>query len=404
MRNFYTYVGPGNQRLHGFERQYKKARLRKQGFTTKGEAEAELRRMMDDVDATERGEVRTKPTTAQEALNIYKRNLEVRAKDKDYQYGHNVRSNCKVLQEFVDRFGSTRLIRECTETDLREFYQMLCFRPTLSQNSAAVFVGRVQGMLKAAQKAKPDLVNWLRPTLSVKRKTEFERRVVEPWEYRKLVMTLLDPPLAPSRRAERNALWRDAADVVQLLRMTGGRLNEIVRIKLNQFQWEKSYVRLYASKTENERDIPLWNCVRDVVNLRIRDGLTNDGLLFPRSRTMTFDHAIARACRKAGSLAKLSYGQANGFTAHSLRHTFITDLMEKTGNDAGTVMKYSGHKTLESFSIYLHSTEQGRLLAIQAMEIVGDLLGGFEGRGGRKGQEGVKTESPNLLQTKEVAV
>ena len=156
--------------------------------------------------------------------------------------------------------------------------------------------------------------------------------------------------------------------------------------------------------TENERDIPLWNCVRDVVNLRIRDGLTDDALLFPRSRTMTFDHAIARACRKAGSLAKLSYGQANGFTAHSLRHTFITDLMEKTGNDAGTVMKYSGHKTLESFSIYLHSTEQGRLLAIQAMEIVGDLLGGFEGRGGLKGQEGVKTESSNLLQTKEVAV
>jgi hypothetical protein len=38
------------------------------------------------------------------------------------------------------------------------------------------------------------------------------------------------------------------------------------------------------------------------------------------------------------------------------------------------------------------------------MEIVGDLLGGFEGRGGLKGQEGVKTESSNLLQTQEVAV
>jgi hypothetical protein len=229
MRNFYTYTGPSNQRLHGFERRYKGVQLRKRGFTSKGEAEAELRRMMDDIDATERGEVRIKPTTAQEALNIYKRNLEVRAKDKDYQYAHNVRSNCKVIQEFVDRFGPTRLIRECTETDLREFYQMLCFRPTLSQNSAGAFVGRVQGMLKAAQKAKPDLVNWLRPTLTVKRKTEFERRVVEPWEYCKLVLTLLHPPLAPSRRAERNALWRDAGDAIQLLRMTGGRLNEIAQ-------------------------------------------------------------------------------------------------------------------------------------------------------------------------------
>ena len=60
-------------------------------------------------------------------------------------------------------------------------------------------------------------------------------------------------------------------------------------------------------------------------------------------------------------------------------------------------MKYSGHKTLESFSIYLHP-------ATQAMEIVGDLLGGFEGRGGLQGQQGLKPESSNLLQTQDVAV
>jgi len=187
-------------------------------------------------------------------------------------------------------------------------------------------------------------------------------------------------------------------------RRTGGRLNEILRIKLNQFYWDKGYVRLYASKTENERDIPLWNCIRDVVNRRIREGLTDDVLLFPRAKTATFDNAIARACRKAAKLAKLKYGQADGFTAHSLRHTFITDLMEKTGNDAGTVMKYSGHKTLESFSIYLHPTERGRILATQAMESVGLLLGGFEGQEGKEGQLGLNTESAKSLQTQEVAV
>jgi len=89
-------------------------------------------------------------------------------------------------------------------------------------------------MLKAAQKAKPDLINWLRPTLKVNRTPEFEHRVVELTEYATLVHTLLNPPLAPSRRSERNKLWGDAADVVQLLRLTGGRLNEIVRIRLDQ--------------------------------------------------------------------------------------------------------------------------------------------------------------------------
>ena len=105
---------------------------------------------MVDIDAVERGEIRTKPTTCQDALNIYRRNLEVRAKDKGYQYTHNLRSNCKIIQEFIDRFGSDRLVREITETDLREFYQTLCFR--VSKNSAGAHIGRVQGMLKTAQK------------------------------------------------------------------------------------------------------------------------------------------------------------------------------------------------------------------------------------------------------------
>ena len=404
VKNFYQYVGPNGQTLHGYERLYKGFRLRKKGFTTKTEAERHLRQGLNDIDAEERGEIRAKPTIAQEALAIYRRNLEVRARDKGYQYAHNVKSNCKIIQEFVDYFGSNRLIRECTETDLREFYQILCFRPTLSKNSAGVFIGRIQGMLKAAQKAKPDLVNWLRPTLKVNRIPEFERRVVEPWEYATLVKILLDPPLAPSRRAERNALWREAADVVQLLRMTGARFNEILRMKLDQFMWSKDKLRLCATKTENQRDLPIWNCVRDVVQRRIKDGLTDEEYLFPRARVATFDNAIARACRKAAKLAKLSYGQANGFTCHSFRHTFVTDMMEATNNDVALVMSYSGHKSMESFKIYLHPTQQGRILSNQRMDAVGDFLGTFLGQKGDVGQSGETAVAVNSLTDKEVAV
>ncbi|MCU1267203.1 MAG: integrase family protein [Acidobacteria bacterium] len=403
MRNFYSYNNPSGQKLHGYERRYQTHQLRKKGFISRAEAESHLRQAMSDIDAEVRGEVRSKPTTAQDALNIYRRNLDVRAKDKDYQFAHNVKSNCKIVQEFVDRFGPNRLVREVTETDLREFYQLLCFRPTLSKNSAAVHIGRIQGMLKAAQKAKPDLVNWLRPTLTVRRKTKFERRVVEPWEYARLVNTLLSPPLAPSRRVERASLWRDAGDAVQLLRMTGGRLNEVLRMKLDQFSWSKGIVRLNASKTENQRDLPLWDCIYDVVQRRIHEGLTSN-YVFPRARVATFDNAIARACRKAARLAKLNYGQANGFTCHSLRHTFITDLMEKTNNDAGTVMKYSGHKTLESFSGYLHSTEQGSILAMQAMKDVALILRSFENVGHIQNVENVAGVDANSLPNKQVAV
>jgi integrase len=103
-------------------------------------------------------------------------------------------------------------------------------------------------------------------------------------------------------------------------------------------------------------------------------------------------------------VAKLDYGQENGFTCHSLRHTFITDLMEKTGGDAGTVMAYSGHKSLESFSNYLHPTEKGCKLAIQALENVALFLRSFEGQEGNQGQEGQKKDSVKPLQSQELAV
>lgn len=403
MRNFYQYKGSQNQTFHGYLRRYKGHRLQKKGFTSRSEAEKHLRNALNDIDAEERGEIRCKATTAQEAFDIYRRKLDIRGRDKAQQYRHNVNSNCKVVKEFVDRFGPDRLIRECTEEDLREFYQILCFRKTLNQNSAAVFIGRVQGMLKAAQAKKPDLINWRWPKLTVKRKTEFERRYVEMDEYKTLVDVLLDPPLAPSRRQERNSLWRDAGDAMQLLRQTGGRFNEILRIRLDQFHWSKGEVTLEATKTENERDIPLWGTIREIVQGRIREGLTDDVYVFPRASIETFDNAIGRAYRKAAKIAKVNYGREDGFTAHSLRHTFITHLMEITGNDAGTVMKYSGHKTLESFSIYLRPTQNGRILATQGMKSVGHFLGTFSMQAGNAGAAGTEIESVKPLKEQQVA-
>lgn len=389
-----------------YSRRYKKRRLRRKGFATKAEAEAQLRKAMNDVDAEERGEVRTAPTTCGEALKIYRRKLEVRAKDKPHGYGANIAWYCQVLQEFVDSFGPSRQVRAITETDLREFYQTLCFR--MARNSARANVARLQGMLKAAQEARPDLVNWLRPKLRMKDKTEYERRVVEPSEYAALVKALLNPSPTSNHYAAikanrlRKPLWRDAADCVQLLRLTGGRLNEVLRMTLEQFDWSKGIVKLFASKTEDERDLPITDGIRNIVQSRIREGLT-DNYVFPRARVATFDNNIARVCREAAKQAKLNYGQKNGFTLHSLRHTFITDLLRQTNNDVGTVMRYSGHKSLKAFSKYLHPSDEGCKLAMQALEKVGRFLAALEGKDGQQGLERDEIEAAKLLEMKEVS-
>jgi integrase len=382
-KNFYQYIGPGNQMLYGYERQYNGKQLRKKGFTLKSAADKHLRQAMDDIDEAARGNPRLKPTSAQEALEIYKHALEVKARTKSNSYARNNKYKCGVIQEFVDQFGKTRPIRECTHIDLLEFYQTLCFRTGLEKNSAGTLMGAIKGMIKAAQETKADLANWQRPKLKTSTDSKYERRVVEPWEYATLVKILLDPPFIPSprRRAERKSTWRDAADAVQLLRLCGGRLNEVIRVKLDQFLWRKGKFILEATKTENKRDIPLWDPIKDVVQQRIREGLTDDEYLFARAAKSpkSFDTIISHACLDAGKAAKLSYGRANGFTCHSLRHTFITEMMKATDRDIALVMSWSGHRSLESFKIYLHPTEEGRILGAQHTASVADFLRTFKG-------------------------
>jgi hypothetical protein len=67
-------------------------------------------------------------------------------------------------------------------------------------------------------------------------------------------------------------------------------------------------------------------------------------------------------------------------------------------------MKYSGHKTLESFSKYIHPTDEGRIVSMQALDNVDGILtdpGGAESVGS---VESVEKRAGKPLQNKEVAV
>jgi hypothetical protein len=65
-------------------------------------------------------------------------------------------------------------------------------------------------------------------------------------------------------------------------------------------------------------------------------------------------------------------------------------MMEASGNNVALVMSYSGHKSLESFKIYLHAPTQGCIATDQRIESVGLFLATFAGtKGWRKLREQV---------------
>jgi hypothetical protein len=71
-KRFYQYTPPKRPqsgKLWGYRRVHMGDVLRKQGFSTKAEAEAHLRSAMNEIDDAARGIVRTKPTTMHDALD-----------------------------------------------------------------------------------------------------------------------------------------------------------------------------------------------------------------------------------------------------------------------------------------------------------------------------------------------
>jgi hypothetical protein len=79
-------------------------------------------------------------------------------------------------------------------------------------------------------------------------------------------------------------------------------------------------------------------------------------------------------------------------------------MMEASGNNVALVMSYSGHKSLESFNIYLHAPEQGCILTDQRIESVGLFLASFSGMEGTSGISGTVDEAVKPVETKQVAV
>jgi integrase len=375
-KRFYQYDTPG-AKFWAYRRVYKGKLLRRKGFSTKSEAEAHLRTAMSDMDALERGEVRVKPTTMQDALDLYTRKQDVRSVEKSYAYGVHAKATVKRLQEFVDQFGPKRLVREVTAEDIKEW--MHDHTQRASQSTACTYVGRLMGMLKYAHRTKADLHNWMPPEVKYEKKVLHSGRILDTNEYEKLVLALLNPQRVTkvNFRAfrQRAELWREAGDAVRLLRNTGGRLNEVLRLKWTQVNLAGKTVTLYASKTERERTVPVSSAIVDLLKARKQHNLASDLHVFARAVANEFDRQIARACRQAARQTGIAYGRfdGKGFTLHSLRHTYITHLLA-SGVDAPTVMEYSGHKSYQSFSVYLHKTDMGEKRACLTLEAVDHLL------------------------------
>jgi site-specific recombinase XerD len=80
------------------------------------------------------------------------------------------------------------------------------------------------------------------------------------------------------------------------------------------------------------------------------------------------DRSIQHAIRK--SMIEAGFEKYK-FSAHSLRHTFATHLLDN-GNDIHTIKELLGHSKIETTMIYLHLTKQKREKLISPLDSLMD--------------------------------
>lgn len=147
---------------------------------------------------------------------------------------------------------------------------------------------------------------------------------------------------------------RDRA-LLELAYATGGRVSELVGLKLPDVLYEDGLARIFG-KGSKQRVVPVGRRALGAVALYVReirprfDKGKGRGVLFLNARGTPLTRVgawtiIRRAARQAGITKRV--------TPHTLRHTFATHLLEG-GADLRAVQEMLGHVDLSTTQLYTH--------------------------------------------------
>jgi len=149
---------------------------------------------------------------------------------------------------------------------------------------------------------------------------------------------------------------RDRALILMLLR-TGMRIGELLNIRINDVDLSERTVKIYESeKNSIGRVVYFSDDARDALAVWLKESDERKSFLFYGQKgSLTYSAASVRV-RKYLQKAGLS---EKGYTAHCLRHTFATDLLN-AGMRLECLQQLLGHSKLDVTRIYARLTDKTR--------------------------------------------
>lgn len=141
--------------------------------------------------------------------------------------------------------------------------------------------------------------------------------------------------------------------VVQTMFYTGGRMAEMINLKLQDVDLESNILHIIEGKGKKSRDVPINYKLHVILKhylATIRNPELSSNRFFAIDRTgKVSDSYINRLIYEAVE----ELGWEKNISAHVLRHSFGTNLLEK-GASVVSIQKLLGHSNLAVTSRYLH--------------------------------------------------
>ncbi|MEW6295586.1 MAG: site-specific tyrosine recombinase/integron integrase [Candidatus Diapherotrites archaeon] len=136
--------------------------------------------------------------------------------------------------------------------------------------------------------------------------------------------------------------------VVQFLYSTGTRVSECANIKLNDLDLEQKIAKVRGGKGNKDRTIILSDYWVKELNKYLNKKNVKSEFVFSKKNgkpitTTTIERIVRKAAQKAGITKRV--------TAHTMRHSFATHLLE-SGENIRKIQELLGHENLSTTQIY----------------------------------------------------
>ena len=138
--------------------------------------------------------------------------------------------------------------------------------------------------------------------------------------------------------------------LLMLLYSAGLRVGEVVRLRPPDLDAERGLVRVRRGKGGKDRYTLLARRAVEAVRI-YRDAYPTDRWLFPGGRPDR--HLTARTVQRIVKRSAEAAGIEKDITAHTLRHSFATHLLE-AGTNLRIIQELLGHQSARTTQIYTH--------------------------------------------------